>query len=311
MRRLVPWVLLGLVGLAIAAAAALGAAGSPAAPGVTPAQWVAAVLATTAQAGTAHFSYSHVTASPNPDLRGSLSGSGVVDFSQRNVRVTEVDHQVEFEGGPAGLTRPVLTTTSDEEIVIGGVMYSRLSPDAFGAQIAKADFPFTKGSVPRQPRAELGLSFALDAGAGLGDLEGIEPVVAVHDLGPSTVDGQATTRYLVQNAPVHACPSARKTAVVTTEAPSVIWVDGRGSGAGAQLLPLQRRPARRCPQAARIRPVPDGAECHHRHTDLLVVRRARAHHSPAPWRNGTRAAVVDGLRLFPDCRPYMQLEVSA
>ena len=228
MRRLVPWVLLGLVGLAIAAAAALGAAGSPAAPGVTPAQWVAAVLATTAQAGTAHFSYSHVTASPNPDLRGSLSGSGVVDFSQRNVRVTEVDHQVEVEGGPAGLTRPVLTTTSDEEIVIGGVMYSRLSPDAFGAQITEADFPFTKVSVPRQPRAELGLSFALDAGAGLGDLEGIEPVVAVRDLGPSSVDGQATTRYLVQNAPVHACPSVRKIAVVTTEAPSVIWVDGRG-----------------------------------------------------------------------------------
>jgi hypothetical protein len=228
MRRLVPWVLLGLVGLATAAAAALGAAGAPAAPVVTPAQWVAAVLATTAQAGTAHFSYSHVTASPNPDLRGSLSGSGVVDFSQGNVSVTEVDHQIEFEGGPTGLTRPVPTTTNDEEIVIGGVMYSRLSPDAFGAQITEADFPFTKVSVPRQPRAELGLSFALDASAGLGDLEGIEPVVAVHDLGPSTVDGQATTRYLVQNAPVHACPPVRKTAVVTTEAPSVIWVDGRG-----------------------------------------------------------------------------------
>jgi len=229
MRRLVPWVLLGLLGLATAAAAALGAAGAPAAPVVTPAQWVAAVLATTAQAGTAHFSYSHVTASPNPDLRGSLSGSGVVDFSQGNVSVTEVDHQIEFEGGPTGLTRPVPTTTNDEEIVIGGVMYSRLSRDAFGAQITEADFPFTKVSVPRQTRAELSLSFALDASAGLGDLEGIEqPVVAVHDLGPSTVDGQATTRYLVQNAPVHACPSVRKSAVVTTEAPSVIWVDGRG-----------------------------------------------------------------------------------
>jgi len=229
MRRLVPWVLLGQLGLATAAAAALGAAGAPAAPVVTPAQWVAAVLATTAQAGTAHFSYSHVTASPNPDLRGSLSGSGVVDFSQGNVSVTEVDHQIEFEGGPTGLTRPVPTTTNDEEIVIGGVMYSRLSPDAFGAQITEADFPFTKVSVPRQTRAELSLSFALDASAGLGDLEGIEqPVVAVHDLGPSTVDGQATTRYLVQNAPVHACPSVRKSAVVTTEAPSVIWVDGRG-----------------------------------------------------------------------------------
>ncbi len=228
MRRLVPWVLLGLVGLATAAAAALGAAGAPAAPVVTPAQWVAAVLATTAQAGTAHFSYSHVSASPNPDLRGTLSGSGVVDFSQGNVRVTDVDHQIEFEGGPTGPTRPVPTTTSDEEIVIGGVMYSRLSPDPFGAHVTEADFPFTKVSVPRQPRAELGLSFALDAAAGLGDLEGIEPVVAVHDLGPSTVDGQATTRYLVQTAPLHACPSVRKTAEGTTEAPSVIWVDGRG-----------------------------------------------------------------------------------
>ena len=128
MRRVLPWALLGLVGLAAATAAALGAAGAPGEPGVTPAQWVANLLAATARAGTAHFSYGHVATSPNPDLRSTLHGSGVVDFSHGNVRVTEVDHQVEFEGGSTGPTRATRTVTGDEEIAIGTVAYQRIFP---------------------------------------------------------------------------------------------------------------------------------------------------------------------------------------
>jgi hypothetical protein len=227
-RRAFPWALLGLVGLAAAAAAALGATGAPGAPGVTPSQWVANVLTTTAQAGTAHLSYSHITTSPNPGLRATVSGSGVVDFSEGDVRVTEVDHQVEFEGVAAGPSRATPTVIAGEAIAIGTVVYQRLSPLGLGPRFSSVDVPFTKVSVPRQPRTELGLSFALDAAAGLADLNGIEPVVGVRDLGRATVDGQATTRYLVQTAPPRLCPPVRKTAVVTTEGPSVIWVDSRG-----------------------------------------------------------------------------------
>src|SRR6202044_1168649 len=78
MRRLVPWVLVSLVALGAAAGAALGIAHGTAPE--APSQWVAAVLATTERAGTARFSYNHVTSSPNADLRGSLSGHGEVDF---------------------------------------------------------------------------------------------------------------------------------------------------------------------------------------------------------------------------------------
>jgi hypothetical protein len=231
MRRVIPWTLLGLVGLAAGAAAALGAVGAPdvrGTPGVTPAQWVANVLATTAQAGTAHFDYTHVTTSPNPDLRGTANGRGVVDFSRGSVRVTEVDRQIEFEGGPAGPSHAILSVTSDEEIIVGTGLYQQLFPVVPGAHFPKSDFPFMKISVPRQPRAKLGLSFALGAASGLGDLDGTEPVVAVRDLGPAIVDGQASTRYLVQTAPVQACLSVHTNAPVSTESPSLIWVDGHG-----------------------------------------------------------------------------------
>jgi hypothetical protein len=228
MRRAIPWVLLSLLGLVTVATAALGAAGSPTTPGATPSQWVAGVLATTARAGSAHLIYAHVTASPNPDLRGTTSGQGVVDFSRGSVRVTQVDHEVEFEAGPTGPARAVPSVTDEEGIILGSVMYARISPAALGTHVTEADFPFMKESVPRQPRAELGLSFAFDAPAGLGDLAGIEPVVDVRDLGSATLDGRATTEYLVETAPLQPCPPVRKTAIVTTEGANRVWVDGHG-----------------------------------------------------------------------------------
>jgi hypothetical protein len=78
MRRLLPWVLVALVAVGAAAGAVLGVAQKT--PAETPSQWVAAVLATTQRAGTAGFSYTQVTSSPNADLRSSLSGHGSVDF---------------------------------------------------------------------------------------------------------------------------------------------------------------------------------------------------------------------------------------
>ena len=98
MRRLVPWALVGLLGIGVALGAALGAADSPGTAqgqaSATQAEWVAHVLATTRATGTAHLTFTEATASANPDLRNSSSGSGTVDFVAGTVRTTEVQHQI-------------------------------------------------------------------------------------------------------------------------------------------------------------------------------------------------------------------------
>jgi hypothetical protein len=210
--------------LAAGIAAAVGVAERP---GPTPAQWVAGVLATTARAGSAHFSYANDTKSPDPDQRGTLSGSGVVDFARGDVRVSEIDHQITFEGAPRR-ERAVATATMAAEIGIGRVAFQRFVPSGFPVAVTGAHFLFTKLPFPRQPRSGLGLSLALSASVALSALVGPEPVAAVRDLGPATVNGRATTEYQVQMAPVATCPSQRRVAPVSTQGPTLLWVDGAG-----------------------------------------------------------------------------------
>ena len=99
MRRLLPWLLVGLVGAGGAIGAALGITGHAGSPDTTPAQWVADVMSATKAAGTARVQYAEVTTSANPDLRGSATGSGVIGFSAQAVHVTEVDDQPEWSVG--------------------------------------------------------------------------------------------------------------------------------------------------------------------------------------------------------------------
>src|SRR5271168_4969549 len=113
MRRLAPWLLLAVLVAGTAAAAALGIAQKPSSPTSTASQWVAGVLASTERAASAHFSYTHVTSSPNPDLRGSLSGHGVVDFTTSDVRVTEVDHDITFTSTGKQPLHPVPSTNTE------------------------------------------------------------------------------------------------------------------------------------------------------------------------------------------------------
>ena len=229
MRRLVPLVLVGLLGLGVVAGAVIGAAGSPPpgppaqSSGPTPAEWVAHLLATTAEAGTAHFAYTHVTTSPVPDLRDTSSGSGVVDFGRSDVEVTEVDHQIEFEAnGPGAATKAVPVTNTEEVIGIGSTVYRRLSVPLVST------FPsWIKQPIPWDVRGQLGLSTALNAAVALDALVGVDPVVGVRDEGPSAVDGVAATEYVVTTAPP-ACASTRAAAPKVDQRPSTVWVDGKG-----------------------------------------------------------------------------------
>jgi hypothetical protein len=227
MRRLVPLALVGLLGLGVAAGAAIGAAGSPS-PGLarssspTPAEWVAHLLATTAGAGTAHFAYTHVTTSPVPDLRATMTGSGVVDFARGDVEVTEVDHQIDFESNGLGPSRAVPTTSTLVEIGIGSTVYQRFP----FAGVARP--PWMKLPFPRQAKGQLGLSTALNAAVALDALVGPEPVVGVRAVGRSAVDGVTATRYIVTTAPPPTCSKTRTAAPKVAMRPSTVWVDGQG-----------------------------------------------------------------------------------
>ena len=220
MRRLVPWVLLSLLGLGTAAGAALGVAHGTASQ--TPSQWVAAVLAETERAGAAKFSYTHVTSSPNAELRGSLSGNGEVSFATGDVRVTEVDHQVSFVSSGNQPQHPVPSSNTVKAIVIGGTVYQANPIPGFRFTALYHVLPF-----PKLPRGQRGLSLALNAGVALDSLRGPNAVASVRDLGPATIDGAATTEYEVTFAPLRVCAPHQPPAVVT-ERPSGVWIDGAG-----------------------------------------------------------------------------------
>jgi hypothetical protein len=223
MRRLAPWLLLSLLVVGTVAAAALGIAQKPSSSSTsTPSQWVAGVLASTERAGSAHFSYTHVTSSPNPELRGSLSGHGVVDFTTGNVRVSEVDHDITFSASGNQPLHPVSSTSTDDAIVIGETIYQENPIPGLAYTTKYRVLPFTA-----LPRSQRGLSLALNASVALDPLRGPYAVASVTDLGPAEVDGAPTSQYEIEYAPLHVCLPHQARQVVT-QRPSRVWVDGAG-----------------------------------------------------------------------------------
>ena len=173
-RRVLPWALVALLGIVSGLAAAIGVTS---APQTTPTQWVANVLAATAQAGSAQFTFSSITTSTNPALASRIVGSGVVDFRSGNVRVTEVETDRQFTTGPFGARLDATPTVNrSQDIDIGSSDYKDLS-DSNGVQA------WIKLSLPRNPHADLGLSFADSAGGALDALtDGFDYAKSVRNL---------------------------------------------------------------------------------------------------------------------------------
>jgi hypothetical protein len=216
----VPWLLIALVAVGSAAGAALGLVHKSAPE--SPAQWVAAVLATTQQQGTARFSFTQITSSPSPDLRGSLSGKGVVNFARGDARVTEVDHEITFTSTNSQPLHPVHSTNTERAIVIGGTVYQVNPIPGMSFTSRYHVLPF-----PKLPRSQQGLSLALNAAVALDGLHGPNAVASVRPLGPSEVDGAATTQYEVTYAPFTAC-APHQAPVVVRQLPTRVWVDDAG-----------------------------------------------------------------------------------
>jgi hypothetical protein len=220
MRRLVPWILVALVALGAAAGATLGIARGSAPE--KPSQWVAAALAATERAGTARFSYTSVTSSPNADLRSSVSGAGEVNFATGDVQVTEVDHEVSYVSSGNQPMHPVHSSTTVKAIVIGGTVYQANPIPGFRFTAQYHVLPF-----PKLPRAQRGLALALDADVALASLRGPNAVASVINLGPASIDGAATTRHEVTFASFRAC-APHQAPVVVNQRPTDVWVDGSG-----------------------------------------------------------------------------------
>ena len=82
--------------------------------------------------------------------------------------------------------------------------------------------------LPRDPHVALGLELAANASVALAGLEGIEPVASVRKLGPASVHGAATTRYLVTDAPLRSCGHTGIPASAEAQGPTTVWVDHAG-----------------------------------------------------------------------------------
>ncbi len=217
-----PWVLLGLVVVGAGLGAALGAGSAPDVPGVsgvTPTKWVANLLATTAASGSAHFSYTQVSASRSPEFSNRIAGSGELDFRSGNVTATEIDNQTQLTSGPSGLSHPMRSSVSMRFIGIRGTVYQSFAPAGFATLWAKM-------SWHRDARQDLGLALAGNAASALEELGGAQRVVGLREVGATNVGGVSTTRYEISTAPV--CAPAHRATLVETQGPSSVWVDGRG-----------------------------------------------------------------------------------
>jgi hypothetical protein len=220
-RRLLPWALVALVGIGSGLGAVISVASVPQ---TTPAQWVASVLTATARAGSAHFTYSSITTSTNPALASRVVGRGLVDFTSGDVRVSEVDTNRQFTTGPLGAQIDATPNVDrSQDIDIGSSDYKDLS----GPNGAQEWIRFT---LPRNPHADLGLSFADNAGGALDSIsDGFEYAKSVRNLGSASRSGIPSTRYLVMAASVCGPPRhVAKQPVTEQQGPTTMWVDGQG-----------------------------------------------------------------------------------
>ncbi len=218
MRRLIPWALLVLLGVGAGLGAALGAAGSPTAAGPSPQQWVDGVWAKTKAAGTAHLDYAAVTTSPNPVLRGSAAGTGVVDFAAGSFRISEVQHQDDWTTGPGGRIQPHAETFAQAAIAVGPDVYLDLGPTTTAG--------WAKESIPRN-RSGLGLSAAAGFSDALSWLGSPFRVLRVRALGTARVEGEETTRYVVRSQLQVDCPKGTSRPGLALES-TTLWIDGQG-----------------------------------------------------------------------------------
>jgi hypothetical protein len=222
-RRLLPWALLALIGVGAGLGAALGQVNAPGPTsssvlvGGAAQSWLSGVLAATQASGTAHLDYTGLSTSPNPLLRGSSSGSGVVDFAAGTYRTSETDHSTEWSSQNGRPVQAHAQTTSESDIAIGSTLYENFGPGNLPSGWTK--------TPDHRDKSALGLGSANGLGFVLSGLTGPVTTVSVRELGPASVDGAPAARYLVRTELRPICPDPGRR---VPEGSTTVWVDSNG-----------------------------------------------------------------------------------
>lgn len=243
MRKLLPWALLGVLGVGVAVAAVVGQVQSPAASSTN---WLANLVATTAVAGSAHLRISSVALSADPSERSSSVATGVIDFTTGNFRFNQLNHEVSFASTNGGAPRSVPYNWGETQIAIGQSLFEKDFVTESGT-LNVLPTTWNKYINPRDVHQAFGLDAGTAAENAVSGLSGILPVTSTRSLGPATVHGVATTRYVVTYGAPELCASGSANLVVPARGagsrgsiahavkaieprigPTTLWVDGQG-----------------------------------------------------------------------------------
>ena len=221
MRRALPWVTVGLVIVGVGAGVGVGVTGQTPAPSPpTATRQIAGIVAATRQAGTARFSYSDSSASPNRLLRQFDRGRGEIDFGNDTMSTVERDRSTGLSGTSTTTTKEVAQDVVMNQVWIGRTEYTRFRPETSPG----LDTPWLKGAT--WPKDSFGPLGALGQIGPLGELALDEsvPGFRVEDAGADMVDGTEATRYRIV---VPRCgASAPHDGITESMAPLELWVDG-------------------------------------------------------------------------------------
>jgi hypothetical protein len=231
MRRALPWVTVGLLVLGVGAGVGLGIAGQTTTPmALTATGQISRIVAATRGAETARFSYASRNDSTNRLLRGSTSGTGMVNFAATAMRTEERDRSIGSSGTSAATAKPVVQDNVMDQIWIGRTEYTRFESDN---ELASLHAPWLKGAT--WPKDSFGPLGALGQVGPLGELFFDESVhgIRLEDAGSGSVHGVETTQYRIV---VPTCGSTAPTDGITeSTAPLQLWVDGQGRLVQARL----------------------------------------------------------------------------
>jgi hypothetical protein len=226
-RRFVPWVLLAVLTIGVGGFAALGQVQSTS--GVTPAAWVHNVITATTAAGSAHLRFVTVTTSADASQDQTTTGNGEIDFGNGNFSVTQFYRQHGSESLNGGPVQQLEETWGEHTIAVGQTVYHRLVlPLSAPVPATGSLSAWSRSHFPRQVHQAFGLDAAIGAEDAVAGLASIAPVGAVRELGPGSVGGVATTRYLITARPLYLCGKHGKTVTLHLVPATTVWIDGDG-----------------------------------------------------------------------------------
>ena len=170
----------------------------------------------------------------------------MIDFTTGDFRFNQLNHEISFASTNGGTPRPVPYNWSETQIAIGQSLFEKDFVTESGTSTTSAT-TWNKYINPRNVHQAFGLDAGTAAENAVSGLSGILPVTSTRSLGPATVNGLATTWYVVTYGAPELCASGSANLVVPTRGggsqgsiahavkaiepsigPTTFWIDGQG-----------------------------------------------------------------------------------